>query len=36
LSGSFTLDVFFSDTQGNFDFRFRDSITFRRPWNGKA
>jgi len=36
LSGSFTLDVFFSDTQGNFDFRFKDSITFQRPWNGKA
>ena len=36
VSGSFTLDVFFSDTQGNFDFRFKDSITLQRPWNGKA
>jgi len=36
LSGSFTLDVFFSDTQGNFDFRFKDSITFQRPWNDKV
>jgi hypothetical protein len=36
VSGSFTLDVFFSDEQGNFDFRFKDSITFQRPWKPDA
>jgi hypothetical protein len=36
VSGSFTLDVFFSDDQGNFDFRFKDSITFQRPWKPDA
>jgi hypothetical protein len=35
-SGSFTLDVTFVDDQGNFFFRFEDSITFQRPWNNKV
>jgi len=36
VSGTFTLDVTFSDDQGNFAFRFKDSITLQRPWNDSA
>ena len=35
-SGSFTLDVTFLDDQGNFVFRFKDSITLQRPWKSAA
>jgi len=36
VSGGFTLDVTFLDVQGNFVFRFEDSITLQRPWNDAA
>ena len=35
-SGTFTLDLHLTDDQGNFTYRFRDSITLQRPWNDKA
>ena len=36
VSGTFTLDVQFLNQQGDFVFRFKDSITLQRPWHGKA
>ena len=36
VSGTFTLDVQFLNQQGDFVFRFQDSITLQRPWNDPA
>jgi hypothetical protein len=35
-TGTFTLDLTLTNPQGDFVYRFEDSITFQRPSNGKA
>ena len=35
-TGTFSVDLVYVNDRGDFVYQFEDTITFRRPWNGRA